>query len=479
MKKAEEILKDFKAPEFSEWEKAIQKELKGADYHTALKWDTGNGFSVLPFYTSYQSNAADKNSYKRSRKFQSNEWEINQVIKIDSIAEANKKALNALNGGAASITFYGKINSFEEFKAIHKEILIQFIEVNYDCPDNVSILNWLNQYREEQGINKNSLRGGIFNDPFGDLLLNGKWRISEENDKKNAIETISQAEKISGTFRNISINATNFHNAGATTVQEIAFALAQGNEYLNLFSEKNIPVDAITAHTGFRFACGNDFYSEIAKLRAFRMLWSLVIDQYKPQHDCSRNSFIQSETSLFYFSAKDVNSNMLRLTSQAMSAIISGCDSLCIHPFNADMNDDFSNRISRNIQLILKEESAMDKVADPAGGSYFIEELTKQFAESAWKLFKEIEKEGGFISAVKKGIIQKEISKAAEDKKSDFKNGKIALTGVNKFVNGNDKPADIKNVYAKNTSGKTEFEALKLFRLSEENEKESMKTHAS
>lgn len=479
MKKAEEILKDFKSPDFGEWEKAIQKELKGGDYKTALKWETDNGFSILPFYVSYQPTSADTNSYKRSRKSVSNEWEINRVIKIDTVDDANKKALNALNAGATSITFYGNIKSYDEFKALHKEILIQFIEVNYDCPDNVSVLNWLSQYTTELNIAKNSLRGGIFYDPVGDLLLNGKWKISEEKDKNSVFESISEAGNISGTFRNININAGNFHNAGATTVQEIAFALALGNEYLNLFAEKNISADASTAHTGFRFACGNDFYAEIAKLRVFRMLWSLVIDQYKPQYDCSRNSFIQSETSLLYFSAKDVNSNMLRLTSQAMSAIVSGCDSLYIHPFNADVNDDFSIRISGNIQLILKEESAMDKVADPAGGSYFMEELTQQMAEAAWNLFKQIEKEGGFISVVKKGTIQKEISKSAEEKKAAFKNGKIILTGVNKFADENDNRSEIINVYPKLSTGKTEFETIKLFRLSEENEKESIKTHAS
>lgn len=479
MKKSVEILKDFKSPEFSEWEKVIQKELKGGDYRSILNWNTGNGFSVLPFYTSFQPTAADNNSYKRSRKSISNEWEINQLIKINSIADANKKALNALNGGATSITFTGKIDSYEEFKALHKEILIQYIEVNYDCEDNLNVLNWLDQLAEELKIEKKSLRGGIFHDKLGDLLLNGKWEKSEENDKNSIIDLTRNAIDNFETFRSIEINATNFHNSGATSVEEIAFALVQGNEYLFLLTENKISIDEAAAHIGFRFSSGNDFYLEIAKLRAFRMLWSMVVEQYNPEHHCSKNTFIQSETSLFYFSAKDINSNMLRLTSQSISAIIAGCDSLYVHPFNAESDDDFSNRISRNIQLILKEESVMDKVADPAGGSYFIEELTQKLATEAWNLFKELEKEGGFVAAVKKGIIQKKISISAEEKKSDFINGKIILTGVNKFTDNKENKIEVKNVYAPPVSGKTEWEILKLIRISEPVETESIKTHAS
>ncbi|MFZ5554383.1 MAG: methylmalonyl-CoA mutase family protein [Bacteroidota bacterium] len=476
MKKAAEILSGFKAPEFSEWEKAIAKELKGADYKTVLGWNTDNGFSMLPFYNSKNSSAKKiYHSFKNS-----NHWEINRMIKVNDIASANKQALKALNEGVSSLTFRNekKKISYDEFSALLKGIQIAYIEVNFENFSTEGIKH-LVRYADENGINKNELRAGFLNDPYGELIVKGSFPVSRAGSEKEIIEQAKAAKNISPQPRVVSVNATSFHHAGATTMQEIAFALAQGHEYLYLLCNNGIPADDASAVIGFRFSAGNEFYAEIAKLRAFRKLWAMVVEQYHPQHECSKNTYIQSETSLFYFSVKDANTNMLRSTSQAIAAIAAGCDSLYIHPYNGKYDDEFSQRIASNIQLMLKEEAEMDKVADPAAGSYFIEELTRKLAAGAWKLFKETESAGGFISSLEKNLLQPAIEKASKEKKDAFKNGKIVLTGVNKFPNPADQPEQASSPSFISSPLSSPVNTVRLFRLAEETEKTGIKSHAS
>lgn len=476
MKKAAEILSGFKTPGFSEWEKAITRELKGADYKTALEWNTGNGFSMLPFYNSKNSSAKKiYHSFKNS-----NHWEINRVIKVNDIASANKQALKALNEGVSSLTFRNekKKISYDDFSTLLEEIQIAYIEMNFENFGSEGIKH-LARYAEENGISKNELRAGFLNDPYGELIVNGSFPVSRAGSEKEIIEQAKAAKTISSQTRVVSVNASAFHHAGATVVQEVAFAVSLGHEYLHLLCTNGIPADDASAVIGFRFSSGNEFYTEVAKLRAFRKLWAIVVEQYKPQHECSKNTFIQSETSLFYFSVKDANTNMLRSTSQAIAAVTAGCDSLYIHPYNGKYDDEFAQRIASNVQLMLKEEAEMHKVADPAGGSYFMEELTRKLAAGAWKLFKETENAGGFISSLEKNLVQPAIEKAAKEKKDAFKNGKIILTGVNKFPNPADQPGQASTLLFPSSPPSSPVKTVQLFRLAEETEKTAVKSHAS
>lgn len=225
------------------------------------------------------------------------------------------------------------------------------------------------------------------------------------------------------------IDAAKYHNKGANATQELAIALAKGNELLS----KGTSIDAFLGKKVFHFAAGNDFFLEIAKFRAFRLLWANIVQQYKPSDEKSYFAYVSASTSLRDFSDTDEYTNLLRATTQAMSALIGGADAVYTVPFNAKtMETDFSKRLSLNLHHLLKHESKLDKVVDAGGGSWYLAKLTETLAQRAWAFFQEIESKGGYEKA--KDYIESEIERVSAIRQQHIVSGKEIRVGVNKYM---------------------------------------------
>ena len=235
--------------------------------------------------------------------------------------------------------------------------------------------------------------GSLNFDTISYLLLHGDFYQSKQGNFDEAEYLIQTIRKKLQGFRPITINGHLFNNAGATLVQELAFSLASGNEYLAALTSKGLPVDSVADSLQFSFGIGSNYFMEIAKLRAARLLWSTIVEQYHPE---STKMFIHSTTSLWNKTVYDPYVNLLRTTTEGMSAAIGNTDSMTILPFDFPYKNEseFSRRIARNQQLILKEEAYLDKIVDPAAGSYYVENLTNPVAMHSWELFKAIEEKG-------------------------------------------------------------------------------------
>jgi methylmalonyl-CoA mutase len=256
------------------------------------------------------------------------------------------------------------------------------------------------------------VRGAIETDPLGRLMINGSLCISLDAGL-DYLTSLTEDASFLPHFRTIRVNGSNFTNAGTDIVKELAFTLSMANEYMLQLTQRGISSDMAASKIGFCFGTGSNYFFEIAKLRAARLLWSVIVSAYKPENSSSSVMDIHSITSRWNKSAENPHTNLLRTQTEAMSAVLGGTDSLTVEPFDIVFRqpDEFSERIARNQQLILKEEAYFDKVADPAGGSYYIENLTSLIADTAWKLFLEVEEQGGFIEALNKEFFKKVISR--------------------------------------------------------------------
>jgi methylmalonyl-CoA mutase len=480
MTNKQQLFNDFKKVSPEEWKEQIIKDLKGKNYEQTLVTPTYEGINIQPTYTAADvkpnTDAPGSAPYSRGIKVDNNSWEILQHIDVFDNKAANTKALKALEAGITALQFNFKTEP--NIPKVLKDILIQYISVTYDCDYFADwMLNELNAIIKDREIDASAIRGSLNYRPLGRLLTAGSWYSSLEEDLEKAANLVKDSKNYTH-FRTITVDGFAINNAGANAVQEIGFALAQGNEYLAQLTSKGLSVDAISAKLQFNLSAGSNYFMEIAKLRAIRVLWAKIVEQYNPEHTCSQAMYIHSETTKWNKAMYDAHTNMLRVTTEAMSATLGGCNSLAITPFDVAYkhSDDFSERIAKNVQLILQEESYFDKIIDPAGGSYYIESLTDQLAEKAWALFQQTEAKGGFIKALKKGFIQSEIEVVANQKKADIESGKLVILGVNKHPNPSDKLKKKVTVsLEKKDFGDTEFKALNIFRAVEEIEKERLK----
>jgi methylmalonyl-CoA mutase len=410
----EQLFTDFNIADAQAWKARLEKDLKGVTFEQLSVTDR-NGITIHPFYTN-----EDIVTTKEPVTTQP-DWSICASIKVADAKAANTQALAELNNGASGLCFYIE-------QDIDPSILLQDIELPYiySC------------FR----LDKNAAAIAA---KFETYFRFREWNINEMNCffcLDSICDFISSGEKtdiVPEDFlpsQQLCIDAAMYQNAGATTAYELACSLAQLNEYLNL-REQSGQTSSIKK-IQVTLATDTSFFEQIAKLRAFRKLLPLIFEQY----NISPAIHLHVETSNTYRSPFDSYSNLLRDTIAGMAAVIGGCDSLYIRPFNETLEEptDFSRRMSRNQQLIFKEESYLDKVADAAAGSYYLETLTEQIAEQAWNSFKEIEHAGGLLAAFEKGIIQSKIAQQAQQLIQEYKEGKRVLIGVNKFVNAKDEP---------------------------------------
>ena len=399
------LLTDFDPVSAKAWKQKIQVDLKGAEYNETLISKTLEGIHIKPFYHNDDGIATTEIPGTPSG------WNITQGVFIDDVKIANNIAIDALEKGAEAIVFtaekpFNIPSVFKDFPFSKATIYFDFSFLDLDFVKELSL--YLTKHKAEFYLNL---------DPVGKLSKEGNWFKSQKEDFK-ALQSLSK------TGNTISVDTTNYQNAGANMVQQLAYALAHANEYLNHQTTNSIT---------FKIATGTHYFFEIAKIRALRILYASLAKEY----NCSQTCHVIAQPSRRNKTVYDYNINMLRSTTEAMSSILGGADAVCNMPYDVlyHKSNEFGERISRNQLLILKAESYFDVVSNPADGAYYIESVTQELASKALELFKQIEDGGGFIKQLLQGDIQKKIKESASKQQALFDNGSITLLGTNKHPN--------------------------------------------
>lgn len=408
---------EFSENSSKEWKQFIQMDLKGDDYNETLVWKTNEGINVKPFYHADEFQLLPNKSQTKAT-----EWTICQSIFVANVEMSNKKAVNAINRGAESIHFILPSTSIV-IKDLLVNINLKITKIYIDCQFLSSeFLKQLAYFPDTENLI-------FFNDMIGNLARTGNWHKDLKTDHQDFDNVILQT----ATF---SIDAGLYQNAGATMVQQLAYGLAHANEYLNHLSNLS-KEDKEHFKIVFKVSVGTNYFFEIAKLRALRLLWKNLASEYDMHEDCIIFATPSKRNKTLY----EYNTNMLRTTTESMSAILGGANTICNLPYDAIYHKDneFGERIARNQLLILKHESYFDKVDNPVDGTYYVETITQQLAEKALELFKDIETNSGFLVQLKEGIIQKKIKESAAKEQEQFDKGERILLGTNKHPNLNDK----------------------------------------
>jgi len=440
------LFTDFPEVTTQEWENLINADLKGADYDKKLIWHTVEGFNVKPYYRAedldniaYLNTNPAQAPFVRGNKQDNNNWDIRQDVTEDDLAKANAIALDTVKKGATAIGMkVVDVLSTDNMATLLKGIDLTKIKIHFiSSYSYVHTFDIFLDYLGKNKIDASKVKGSFNFDPFGYLLTHGDFYTTFENNMVEAEYLVKRCTKSLPGFKVITVNGHYFHNAGSSIVQELAFTLASANEYLYNLTSKGFKVDELTPLFQFSFAVGSNYFMEIAKIRAARLLWAKIVEQYKPESKDAMKVFINNTTSNWNKTVYDPYVNMLRAATEAMSAAIGGADSICVTPFDAPFKDedDFSDRIARNQQIILKEEAYLDKIVDVSAGSYYIENLTDSIANYSWQLFKKVEELGGFAEAVKAGFVQDEVSKTAQQRDMDIANRKVTILGTNQYPN--------------------------------------------
>lgn len=428
---SEKLFKEFKKNSSREWQDKIVSDLKGKDFNETLVWNSEIG-EINPVLFSYTAKDNENSTIDYSA--ESNTWNIRQSFDAKD-EEVNSHIMEALKSGVNSINIRNA--SYSTLKRIFNNVMLDIIEASIEV-NSKNQKSIIDSYKEIcTGYDKSYMSGGIIYDPIKNLIKKGNWRIGQDEDLHALIDILEALEDFDR-IAAIHVDASVYGNAGANVDQQIAYALAHGNEYLNYLDQNNISVKDNINRISFNFSVGTSYFLEIAKIRAFKVLWSTLIQQYGVNEN--PNIKITAVSSNLYYSNKDQYNNLLRATTAGMSAAIAGYESIELLPYNINSNgkDIFANRIAKNIQLLLQEEAYLNKVMDPSNGSYYVEEITNKIKERAWEQFKNIEQNGGLISSLEKGLIQNEIAQSMEGKLDSMRNEKSVMIGVNKFINADE-----------------------------------------
>ena len=458
MANKEKLFTEFAAPTTQEWLDKIQVDLKGADFQKRLVWRTNEGFNVQPFYRREDlANLKTPDAlpgefpFVRGNKKDSNAWYVRQNIVVgEDPKAANAKALDILNKGIDSLGFHipGKMVSKETVETLLDQILCDVVEVNFaTCPrHSVELAEILVAYFAEKGYDKQKVVGSIEWDPMQKMVMKGKDVTPVLAFGPKLVEVLKEYPN----FRCIAVSTDALNNAGAYIVQELGYALAWGNEYLQQLVDAGVDADLAAQSIKFNMGVSENYFMEIAKFRAARLLWAQIVKQYEPKGDEACKMCVNATTSKYNQTLFDSYVNLLRSQTEAMSAALGGIHSMVVTPFDApyEQATDFSERIARNQQLLIKEESHFDRIVDPGAGSYYIEHLTDALATEAWKIFLKVEEEGGFLAAVKAGTIQDDINATNVKRHGDAAKRKEFLLGTNQFPNFTEKSEGKKAVNA-------------------------------
>lgn len=404
----EKLFEEFSPKTLQEWNDKIITDLKGKDYQNLI-WDSPEDIKVSPVYNSESLSELNGDTTHHH-----SDWEVEQSFS----SPTNKELLDALNGGASSLLLK-EVNK-EAFENTLENVLIQHIQTSIEAP----CLDTFIQLLDKRALDKNAIKGSLYYDPLMSALQQGSF----ETDLWTKFNAILEKASSLPSYKSLCIKGHEYHNAGASATQELAFTLAQLSEYLA--NNKDLNPNKIQLSLGV----STNYFFEIAKFRAIRILWEQILKAYKKE-SCSLE--LRAETGLRTSTVYDPHVNMLRTTSQCMSAALGGANIIHVNRFNAAYKpkDDFAERMARNISLILKEEAYFNKVSDPASGSYYIEQMTNELSQNAWKLFQEIEAQGGWTAAVKSNILQDMIAQYAQSQEEKLKDAETHLLGTNLYPN--------------------------------------------
>lgn len=459
------LFSEFSSADKSAWKQQVIKDLKGKDFDTHLLWNTPEGLVVEPYYTA--EDLTDERLASVQFVQQKPVGWLNQpVILYENEKATNAKMKAVLQKGADSIILdLGEKKAEEiEFPKLFNGLKLSDTPVYFQTNGQETIVvEALQKFMPYQ------MKGGLADDGLARWMTRGQ--LSETYFEELA--SVMRNTQNSPQFRTLCVSSHPFHNAGANAVQELAFTLASAVTYMDKLTDLGLTAEEVSAKLYFSVSVGTNYFMEIAKLRALRYLWEKVSLEFgvyslqfreggislsdselenptlnrQPQTVNRKspivNTFIHAQTSTFYSAAIGVDSNMLRATSEAMSAVIGGCDALTIHSYDATLKtpDDFSERIARNISTLLKEEAHLDKAVDPTAGSYYLEHLTLQLIDAAWELFLKVEEKGGVMGAFVENFIQDPIEENFEATLSALQTNKRVMIGVNKFRFGEEKPS--------------------------------------
>ncbi|WBL24532.1 methylmalonyl-CoA mutase subunit beta [Zunongwangia sp. HGR-M22] len=456
------LFQDFDEVSAKQWKQKIQFELQGSDYQS-LVYHSLDGIDVKPFY-----HQDDK--IKGLQINSTQDWSICDQIYVVSEEKSNHRAHQLLKRGAESLWFIiasEEINFEKLFKNFNFECIPVYLKFNFLSPD---YLQRLSEFFKEK---KAKIYLQI--DIIGNLARSGNWFHNLKTDH----EILNKILQNSSNFESvISVDTTLYQNAGATIPQQLAYALAHANEYLNHINEVNFISAEIKKKIKLQFlvSSGPNYFFEIAKIRTLRWLFASLAESY----GFYKEIFILAQPTKRNKTLYDYNVNLLRTNTESMSAILGGADAIFNLPYDAfyHKNNEFGNRIARNQLLIMKHEAHLNKVKNAAEGAYYIENLTEQFAEKALAIFKDIENGGGFLKQLKESIIQKKIKESAEKEQAKFDAGELILIGTNKYQNAADKMQDEIQLYPflKKNPRKTLIEPILERRLSEKLEEQRLAT---
>ena len=500
MSNKQKLFSEFPPVSTQEWMDKAIADLKGADFEKKLVWRTNEGFNVKPFYREEDLEGLKTTGtlpghfpYVRGTKA-NNDWYVRQNIDVCNacLVAANAKAVDLLTKGVTSLGFTidREAVSAENIATLLKGIDIETVEINFKtcAKASLKLVEIFAEYVKTSGKNPTKVFGSINFDPIGRLLARGK-------DLDNMVQRYADIIAASASlpkFRAIAINPVYFNNAGAYIYQELGYALAWGNDVLAKLVETGLSAEVVSKNIKFNFGISSNYFMEIAKFRAARFLWANIVFAYgeKCPRTCSNNQpdglercggkmYIHAETSEWNLTVFDAHVNLLRTQTESMSAVLAGVNSLTVLPFDAAYkeSDEISERIARNQQLLLKEESHFDKIVDPAAGSYYLENLTEGLVNEAWKLFLIVEEKGGFLAEVEAGNIQTAINATNDARSKAISSRREVLLGSNQYPNFGEVAGDkIEAEYAADCDcnahegattlnfkrGASDFEALRL-----------------
>lgn len=448
------LFEGFDEVSAKQWKQKIQVDLKGADYNEALIYKSLEGIDIKPFYNQEDLEGLPLQNQNPTH------WNITQKIEVQNSDQGNKAALDSVSKGAEALFF------IIENEAIDLKVLLQNIPYKtaiYITPKflSASFCEAVNTFVADKEYTIY-----LLTDSIGNLASSGNWYETLQKDQAQLDTIVKAGTHLKST---LAIDISLYQNAGATMVQQLAYGLAQANEYLNHFEQTKIK-GLQNKEIVFTVAVGGNYFFEIAKLKALRMLWSSLSKEYSHTISCHIVAFPATRNK----TVLDYNVNMLRTTMESMSAVLGGADAIYNMPYDAlyHNENEFGNRIAINQLLVLKHESNFNMVSNPASGSYYIETLTNQLANEALDIFKSIEKGGGFLVQLKSGQIQKKIKESAIKEQKLFDQEKIKLTGANTYRNKNEiLPNYQKSPFLEKKSRKTLIEPIIMRRLAEKIEK--------
>ena len=446
----EKLFSEFAPVSTEEWMAKITADLKGVPFEKKLVWKTGEGFNVNPFYRAEDIEGLKTTEslpgefpYVRGTK-KDNDWKVRQNIEVCCFKGANEKALDLLTKGVTSLGFIIKGDEVNEenITTLLEGICPASVELNFNiCNCKAEkLIGILADYFKGKGVDAEKCYGSVNYDAFKKPLVKGK----ENSEWVEGAAAVLKAGQALPNYRVLAVNAFLFNNAGAYISQELGYALAWGNELMAKLTEAGFTADEVAKKIKFNFGISSNYFMEIAKFRAARWLWAEIVAAYKPACECACKMVAHAQTAEWNMTVYDAHVNLLRSQTEAMSAALAGVDSITVRPFDKiyQTPDDFSERIARNQQLLLKEECHLDKVVDPSAGSYYVEVLTNSLADVAWKLFLEVEEKGGFSVAVNAGEIQNAVNASNVARKKAVATRREILLGSNQYPNFTEVAAD-------------------------------------